>query len=383
MVRAATIVLVVSMALVAHTYLLYPLALRVLARLFGRPVRRDESYAPSVAFLVPAYNEQRVILNKIRNIFASTYPPERITVWIGSDKSTDQTNAVVKEFAGHDPRVRLLVAARRVGKTGILNEIAPKIDAEVIVFTDANTMHRPDALRAMVAAFADPAVGAVAGQIEHAQHDAGIREERLYRTFEVAQKQDEALLHSVIGAFGGFYAVRARLFRPIPRNAYSNDDVLIPMNIVRQGYRVWYEAGAVSTEDSTEDLRQEFRRRVRIGAGNYQSLVWLAWLLNPLHARVWFCYVSHKVLRWLAPLLMLFALASLVVLAVLTAHPVWQLSLGIVIAATVAAVASPIAPLPLSRTLFYFLAMNTALLAGLGKFLTGIRTAAWERTARG
>jgi len=383
MVRAAEITLWVSLLLVAHTYLLYPVLLKLLVRAFGRPVRSDPSYTPTVAFLVPAYNEERVILAKLRNVFGLDYPPERVSVWVGSDRSTDATNGIVREFSKHDRRVQLWVSPRRCGKTGILNELAPRIDAEVIVFTDANTMHEPDSLRRMVCSFADPAVGAVAGQINHAVRTTHMREERLYRSFEVDQKRNEALFHSVIGAFGGFYAIRSRLFRPIPPNAYSNDDVLIPMSIVRQGYRVWYEPQAVSTEESTEDLRQEFRRRLRIGAGNYQSLAWLADFLVPLRGRVWFCYFSHKVLRWLSPALLLLAFAALVMLTVLTGLPVYQFATGVVLGGLVAAAASPLAPLPLFTHLFYFLVMNAALLIGLGRFLTGIRSAAWNRTARG
>jgi cellulose synthase/poly-beta-1,6-N-acetylglucosamine synthase-like glycosyltransferase len=121
---AAILLFWVSAGLIAYSYLLYPLLLGIAAKVIGRPVRRDDSYLPTVAFLVPAYNEERVITAKIRNILSLEYPPERLTVVIGSDKSTDGTNELVREYQKSEPRVKLWVATHRCGKTGILNELA-------------------------------------------------------------------------------------------------------------------------------------------------------------------------------------------------------------------------------------------------------------------
>lgn len=376
-----TVIFWASAALLAHTYVVYPIILPLLARLFGREVQSDAGFEPRVAFLVPVYNEERVIKAKIENILALDYPPGRLSIWVGSDQSTDGTEAVVRAF--EDPRIHWWVAPQRGGKTQVLNLLAPQVkDADVLVFTDANTMHRRDALRKLVAPLADSAVGGVAGHIEHAVEQGSQYEERAYRSFESGQKRCEALLHSTIGAFGGYYAIRAELFRSIPANAYSNDDVLIPMGVVRQGKRMWFAIDAVATEDNTEDLAQEFKRRIRIGAGNYQSFSWLGAFLNPLRGWPCFCYVSHKVGRWFSPLLL-----SATVLTALGLSATCQCLMYSVVwvgaaAGALYAVTSRIVPLPMGRPAYYFLAMNIALLFGLGRFARGIRSAAWDRTAR-
>jgi cellulose synthase/poly-beta-1,6-N-acetylglucosamine synthase-like glycosyltransferase len=371
----------VAVAALFHTYVVYPmLLLPALARAFGRPVRKDEEALPTVAFVVPVRNEEAVIEAKLRCIFNLDYPADRISVWVGSDCSTDRTHDIVNGF--DDPRVHLWIAPERGGKTGVLNRLVPLVAAEIVVFTDANTMHEPDSLRNLVAAFADPDVGGVAGHIEHTIRDSEQLEERLYRSFESRQKCNEALLHSTISAYGGFYAIRRDLFEPIPPNAYSNDDVLIPMNIVRRGYRMWFEESAVSHEDATEDIRQEFQRRVRIGAGNYQSLVWLARFLNPFGGWPAFCYVSHKALRWLVPLLAVVAFAACAVVCFSAWHPLYCLVFGLMLAFVLTAVSAMVVPARLTSSMFYFVAMNFALLGGFARFARGIRSAVWERTDR-
>lgn len=370
----------ISVGALLHSYVVYPLLLPVLARLFGKPVRRDPTYLPSVAFIVPVYNEERVIEAKLRNILGLDYPPDQISVWVGSDCSTDGTHELVSQFS--DPRVQLWVAPQRGGKTGVLNGLAPTITADILVFTDANTMHRPDSLRSLVAPFADPVVGAVAAHIDHAVRDTEQREERIYRSFESRQKSYESLLHSTISAFGGYYAVRSTLFRPIPPNSYSNDDVLIPMNVVRRRRRVWFEPTATAYEDTTEALGAEVKRRVRIGAGNFQSLVWLADFLNPLRGWPWFCFVSHKALRWTSPLLVLTALLCCTALCALTAAPLYCLLLGLGLAFIVGGLSSRLVPTKATGYMLYFLAMNAALFLGFLRFARGIRSAAWDRTER-
>jgi cellulose synthase/poly-beta-1,6-N-acetylglucosamine synthase-like glycosyltransferase len=380
MLTALTIVFWVSVGAVFHSYVLYPLLLRVLASLFGRDVRADSAYLPSVGFVVPVHNEETVIRAKVENILSLDYPAGKISVWIGSDCSTDSTHEMMQSL--DDPRVHLWVAPARVGKAGVLNALVPQVQAEVLVMTDANTMHRPEGLRKLVAPLADPAVGGVAGHIDHAVRGAREYEERLYRSYESRQKWYESRLHSTISAFGGYYALKKELFRPIPGNAYSNDDVLIPMNVVRAGKRMVFEPGAVSYEDATGNVAMEFRRRVRIGAGNFQSLAWLGDFLNPLRGWPWFCYVSHKATRWISPLLILTGFGSCAALSVAAASLLYTVLGGGGMLFILVALSSRIVPLRLTSHMFYFLAMNAALFAGFFRFCAGIRSAAWERTER-
>ncbi len=369
----------ISLFFIVYSYLFYPLILSLFARLFARPVAKDENFCPSVAVLVPVYNEESVIRAKINNILDIDYPPDRLSIWIGSDCSTDGTHDIVRGFS--DSRIHLWIAPRRGGKTEVLNHLVPEVDADVLVFTDANTMHESGSLRKMVRSFADPEVGGVAGLIKHRSNDPE-PEEVLYRSFEARQKFFEARLHSSISAFGGFYSIRRSLFRPIRHNAYSNDDVLIPMNIIRQNYRIIFDPEAVSEEDMTGNVGHEFTRRIRIGAGNFQAFFWLIDFLSPMRGWPWFCYFSHKVTRWFSPFLLGTAFICSSILWSMGSPGVYALFSLIPMVIIVAGLSFLVVPLALTRPLFYFLSMNTALALGLFRYCAGIKSAVWSHTKR-
>ncbi|MDR0307010.1 MAG: glycosyltransferase family 2 protein [Chitinispirillales bacterium] len=370
-----------SFGVIVYSYFLYPCFLIIFARLFGRPANTgDDDYLPEIGVLVPAYNEEKVIKHKIESILSMDYPADKLSVWVGSDCSDDATDEIVKGIS--DPRVRLWRSERRGGKTGVINELTPQISSEIILFTDANTMHRKDCLRVMVKHFADPQVGGVAGHIEHKASAENENAETVYRSFESRQKFLEGQLHSSISAFGGFYAIRNKLFRPIPRNAYSNDDVLIPMNIIRQGYRIIYDLESVSEEDMTDKVSSEFQRRVRIGAGNFQSFFWLLDFFNPLRGWPCFCYISHKVTRWFSPFFILFCLISCLGVVMLGGSQMYKFLLSCGIIFSISGLLYHQVPLRMNRHIFYFFAMNLALLLGSIRFAGGIKSAVWKRTER-
>jgi len=369
-----------SLAVIVYSYIIYPVFLALFAWLFGKNVKSVEGCLPNVAVLVPAYNEEKVIARKVENIFAMDYPPEKLSVWVGSDCSDDRTDAIVQSMSG--PRVHFWRSPERGGKTGIINGLVPQIPSDIILLTDANTMHRKDCLKEMVKHFVDPAVGGVAGHIEHKTSALNENAETVYRSFESRQKVLEGKLHSTISAFGGSYAIRKNLFHPIPKNAYSNDDVLIPMNIIRQGYRIVYEMDAVSEEDMTDKVSSEFQRRVRIGAGNFQSFFWLLDFFNPARGWPWFCYVSHKVTRWFSPFFILSCFFACLLTALLGDSPVYKFLLSCAVIFSVSGLLYHQAPLKINRHIFYFFAMNLALLLGSVRFAGGIRSATWKRTER-
>jgi len=366
---------------IAYSYALYPLALRLLARLFGRPVK-SSPFEPSVAVVIPVYNEEKVIAAKIANIFASDYDPARLSVWVGSDCSTDRTEELIRNCG--DPRVKLWRAPARCGKAGILNQLVPQVDAEVVVFTDADILFDRAGLRMLARNFADPEVGGVAGATVQRKAGADIaNEETGYRNYETRLKTLEARLHSTISAFGSFFAVRKDLFVPFHPHTYSNDDVMLPMNVVRQGKRMYFENAALSFEDAQEELAVEFKRRIRICAGNFQAFFWLLDFLNPARGWPWFCYVSHKVTRWFSPLFLLLGALCCAVLAFVDPALVYKVFLLFGIIGVAASLFHKIVPLPLGRQAFYFLAINAAALLGFCRFLGGIRSAVWARTERG
>ena len=374
-------VFILSTALCFYTYVLYLPVLSLLGKLFAKkPHAVQEETRLRVAVVVPAYNEEAVIAKKITNIFAMNYPAELLSVWVGSDCSSDATEKIVTAL--NNPAVHLWCAPRRGGKTQVLNLLTPQIDADIILFTDANTMHDANCLKNLVRHFADPTVGGVAGTIAHLGVVGRDAAEVVYRSLETRLKQGESALHSAIAGFGGCYTIRKSLFTAIPYNAYSNDDVMIPMNIIRQGYRFLFEPEAKNSEDTTGSLRQEFGRRIRIGAGNAQAFFWLLDFLNPLRGWPWFCYVSHKALRWFSPFLLLAAFVAPIIGAFTTALPAFRMISALYGAGLIVAITAPLTKAKFAKNIVYFLSMNAALALGFFRYCAGIRSAAWSPTDR-
>ncbi len=295
-------------SLLVYAYLGYPVLVWVLARAFGREPQ-DAPIAPSVSLLIPAYNEEAHIEARVRNSLALSYPRDQLEIVVASDGSTDRTNAIVESFA---PRgVQLVVMPTNIGKAAMLTRVVPRLRGEIVVFSDASSELHSEALTRLMRRFADPQVGCVCGlyRLQGSSQDLRGEGEGLYWRYEVFIKQQESRLHSILGAHGAFYAIRKALFTPLESTAI-NDDYLIPMRIIEQGYRAVYEPSAVAVERDIASVEGEFARRRRIAAGNCQQIAQLLHLLNPLRGWVALTFFSHKVLRTLAPLLMIAVLVT-------------------------------------------------------------------------
>jgi len=247
---------------------------------------------------------------------------------------------------------------------------------------DANTQVRPDAVRNLVRHFGDAEVGAVCGELRLSTREGQPAEEGVYWRYEVTLKILENRLNAVLGANGAIYAVRRPLFPALPGDLIT-DDFVIPMKVRAGGHRVIYDPEAVATEEAPASLGSEFRRRVRIGAGNWQALAQCASLLLPQKGFVAFSYWSHKVLRWATPFLLVAAFAASLTLT----GPLGRVVLGVQIAFYLTALTGyvlprfhvPAGPLRLPA---YFVAINAALAAGLLRGALGRQRAAWTRTSR-
>lgn len=287
-------------AVILYVYAGYPLLLALVRHAgFGRAVAAGE-YEPRVTLLVSAFNEADVIAAKIRNSLAIDYPREKLEIIVISDASDDGTDAVVGQFA--QDRVRLLRMMERGGKTLGLNAGVRAAGGDIVVFSDANAMYLPDAVRKMARNFADAKVGAVVGESTYADAAGGAQKsESLYWKYETAIKHLESRIGSVVGGDGAIYAIRRSLYRDMRADALS--DFVNPMQIVMSGYRCIYEPQARSVEDAAESFEKEFRRKVRIVNRAWRATWSLPALLNPLRFG-WFSLqlVSHKLLRWLMPL---------------------------------------------------------------------------------
>lgn len=381
-VALAAVVLVVGLALLAYEFVGYPLVLLALALAGVGPddplPGPSPRYRPSVTMVVPAHNEAAVIERKLANVAATEYggPFECLVV---SD-STDGTDALVDEHAG--PNTRLLSLPERRGKSAAVNAAVEAASGDVLVFSDANTMYDPDALARLVAPLADPAVGCVTGRLDLAD-ESGRTTEGAYWRYELALRRLEARLGTTVSVNGGVLALRRDEFEPLPERALTDDHVLA-LRRALAGRRVVYAPDARATERPAGDLRGEYDRRVRIGAGNYQVLGWFRGLLDPRRGVVALQFASHKALRWLTPAVLAAVLAATLALLVLAPSPavlaVAAAQGGCYAVALVGLASARARRHPLVAAPAYFLAMNLGFVAGFLAYLAGPTVRVWKPT---
>jgi poly-beta-1,6-N-acetyl-D-glucosamine synthase len=289
----------ISAALVVYVYVGYPLLLAAWARLAQRRPRTADAATswPSISIILAARNEGRRLRGRVRNLLEIAYPGIREIIVV-SDGSTDDTAAVLRPF-GDAVRLIDLPAG---GKPLALNAGVAAAQGEIIVFADARQRFSHDALYHLVANFADPQVGGVTGELvldTHIESTVGDGV-GLYWRYEKWLRRNESLVWSVLGATGAIYAMRRRLWQPLPADTLL-DDVLAPMRAVLAGSRIVFEERARAFDRAAIDATAESRRKVRTLAGNYQILAQEPRLLFPIANPVWIQYVSHKIGRLLIP----------------------------------------------------------------------------------
>jgi cellulose synthase/poly-beta-1,6-N-acetylglucosamine synthase-like glycosyltransferase len=286
-----------SLFFVFYVYAGYPLIVALLGYYLHRSVKKAP-IEPSVTILISAYNEAEVIEQTIENKLASNYPLDKLELIVISDGSSDETDAIVRNFA--DRNVRLLRQEPRAGKTSALNMAVPLAKEDVIVFSDANSMYAPDAIRKLVENFNDPEVGYVTGRMIYANPDGTSIGEgcSAYMKYENWLRAKESSLGSVVGVDGGIDAMRKAIYRPM--NADQLPDFVQPLKVVEQGFRVVYEPEALLWESTLKKAGDEYRMRVRVSLRAFWALYDMRKLLttwqNSIFAwQLW----SHKVLRYL------------------------------------------------------------------------------------
>ncbi len=288
-------------AVVLYIYLGYPLLLEIIARFRRKTTDTDPDYLPRVSFIISAFNEEEVILEKLENTVALDYPREKLSVWVVSDASTDKTDALVKGF--NKDNVHLFRVEGRKGKTHGITKVMEKIDSQIVVFSDANAIYQKDALRQLVSNFNDPQVGYVVGQAQYYKDEisAAGANENTYWSFELRLKKNESAVGSVVGGDGAIYAVRRSLF--IPLDDEDINDFVNPIQIILQGYRGVFEPDAVCFEQTGDSFEKEFNRKRRIVNRSWRGLWKNAAVMNPLRTGLFAGQIiSHKLLRWLGGL---------------------------------------------------------------------------------
>ena len=317
----------------------------------------------------------------------SDYPLERLEILVGSDASTDATNTILQQLEKVHPMLHVRLFEHRTGKPGVINHLAESARGEILVITDANVMVDTNTLSEMVQCFKPDRVGLVDTRMINtlSKKDGISQQEKFYISREVRIKQQESLLWgSMMGPFGGCYAVRKSLYKPVPGN-FLVDDFYINMSVLKQGYHCISNVEARVYEDVSNNLSEEFRRKKRISAGNYQNLAEFGSLLWSRQAGVAFSFFSHKVIRWIVPFLVMITLAISIYFS---AGSRLYLLLALL---QLAVIAIPLIDyllrkikihnIPL-RFISHFVLMNLALLAGFFKYLGGIKNNVWQPTKR-
>ena len=362
----------VSVGLLVYTHLGYPALLWLLTR-SRRPaeeVAQSNTHPPSVSLIVAAYDEEASIAHWVRSALALDYPRERLEVVVVSDGSSDRTHELATE-AGAD----LVLEVPRGGKVAALNAAAERARGEVLAFSDANSTWQDDALRRLVARFEDPRIGYVCGLLR-LEGEGGENQEGLYWRYETAARALESRLAGVTAGNGAINAVRREAY--IPLEPTRGQDISLPYELTKRGWRAAFEPGAVAREPMAATLGSEFRRKRRMLAGAWATMLRHG-MLSPRGYGTAYAFeiLSHRALRYLSPFLHLVALGTN--LALLGEGTLYVVTLAVQLALLAAAALAPIVPLRVFRVARYYVAVTAASAVGLWDYLRRGVPRTWEK----
>ena len=374
--------------LVAYAYVGYPLLVAMLARRQGRKPTSNQDGNPrdfqALTVVVCAYDEETRIGARIADILAQDYPARHLHVLVVSDGSRDHTAEVAATAAACDDRIRVLTLLENVGKAAALNAAMAQVGTPLVAFTDARQRYAEGALRALITPFSDPRVGAVTGELVILDTAAGSTnkaepEGGIYWRMEKRLRADEAQLGWLHGVSGSIYALRSRLFKQIPAGTIL-DDMWVPLQVILAGHWVWMSRDAIAYDQASANPSEEFARKLRTLAGNWQLIARLPVLLHPWRNPVFFAWFSHKFLRLLVPWALLLALLAsallpgaffrFALLAQLSAYALAVIGLRIPVMAK---------RIPLSSAAGTFLMLNLASLLSLPASLSADSSRLWKK----
>jgi poly-beta-1,6-N-acetyl-D-glucosamine synthase len=416
----------ISFGLVLYTYLGYPLLVTIVSASKRLQKRIDESSGsanptagtqstptPFVSLIIAAHNEQKVILQKIKNSLKLIYPHNRFEIVLVSDGSTDATNQIIESILTEyetssrltSPLIRFIQYQPRQGKSYAINRAVEQAQGELLVFSDANVWYAPDVIMNLTIPFADTTVGCVCGKVQlYSEEPDTIQGEGLYSRYEQYLQRQESKLGTMVAIDGAMFAIRRRLFTPIPVDTIV-DDFYLALNCIYHRNRIVFTPNAIGSEEAAISIAQEVKRKIRMIAGGFQTLFRCKWLLNPVrNPLVAFEFISHKLLRWLLPffLIILFTSNAWILLTILRSpitksfiqYFITLLFIGQLLfygAALVGSVMNSNSGIRAShskssrRLIYfatYFCAVNWAALAGLFRYLTHQQKVTWDKITR-
>lgn len=377
----------VTAFMVTNSFFVYPLAVFLISKKQTGRIT-IHGYEPTVSILIAAYNEEKVIEERIKNIAALNYDHEKIEVFIGSDASSDKTNEILLENQRKYQWLKLFLSDERKGKAGILNELIKQVNNEILVFTDANTEFQKDALKNLIEDFADDKIGGVCGRLvlidDEQSRSEGV-EETEYWKYETFIKKSEGRCGILLAANGGIFAIRKNLYQTIPTENAVTDDLFVSLSVVSSGYKFTYRNDSVAYENTGKDLQAEYKRKVRFGATNFQTLLHFKNMLFGKNKFLSYAFWSHKVTRWILPglLIILFVVSYFISDINLLSQKVFYLQVIIYLMALCGYLLSLIKTRILIFSLpYFFIVSNVAIAEGFIKFIQKRHSVIWESTQR-
>ena len=369
----------ISFLIILYFSIGYPLVLVIISKFRRLKHKSSENYLPKVSLIIAAFNEEKIIEEKIKNSLSLDYPQDRLEIIIASDASTDQTDEIARSYQNQG--IILYRQDEHLGKTNVQNEATKIAQGEILVFSDATGMYNKYAVRKLIRNFADPNIGCVAGELKYVSLDQEKSEEGegIYWKYEQFIKRIESRVSSLSGANGAIYALRKNLYVPLSSDIIS--DFVEPLEIFKNGHRVIYEKEALCFEKSSKGITAEFRRKVRIIVRGLRGLAFEKALLNPLkYGLMSFQLISHKLLRWFLPLFLItlilanfFLISSPFFLVLFWLQIIFYLFAFVGLILDKSDIDFKLFYLPL-----YFCTINLAALIALIKFTKGEKKVIWQ-----
>ena len=378
----------ICLTFILHTYLFYHLSIRIFARnkKGNTKIFKIEDEIPFVSILIAAHNEETVISDKILSIVNSSFPETKIEVLVGSDCSTDKTNTIIEQLIKEYACISIVKFENRTGKIGVINSLIEKAKYDLVLLTDANVMFDKQSIFELVKHFKNEEIGLVDSKMINIgiKKDGISLQEKTYISTEVSSKNAESLLWgTMMGPFGGCFALRKKLWEKIPSH-FLVDDFFINMLVLQKGFKSINEPNAIVFEDVSNDLSDEFRRKIRISSGNFQNLFHYKHLLFDF-SWIAFSFFSHKVLRWLTPFFIL-SMISILPFMIENHRFYFYFLVGILFCFSLVTIDFLLKSLKVNikvlRFLTHFTLMNVALFIGFLNYLKGVKSSIWEPTRR-
>jgi cellulose synthase/poly-beta-1,6-N-acetylglucosamine synthase-like glycosyltransferase len=379
----------IALILLLNSYLFYPLFLVILNSIRKSDNKElDVTFEPTISILISAFNEEKVIEETIRNFFSLDYNKDKLEIIVGSDNSTDSTNQILTKLSEEFNNLKILLFDYRQGKQGVLNSLVKESSSEILVFTDANTIFRNDAIRNLIKHYTGNDIGGVCGKLvllDSQETKESGSQEKTYWDIESKIKNLEGNLGFVIGANGGIYSIRRELFSEIPQNTPIMDDLFISLKVLEQNKKFVYANDAIAEELNAPSIKIEFNRKIRNNSFDLNTIRPVKKLLSLKYGLVSYAFFSHKIIRWITPILLILLFVSSLYLQeyskffeiVFIAQIVFYLFsiLGWIL--NTIKIQIKIFVLP-----YYFVITNIAMLIGLWKFYRNSEKRHWQSTKR-